>query len=298
MFDLRQLRYFVAVAEAGHVGRAAERLHLSQPPLSRQIRQLEAHLGVSLFHRHARGMSLTDAGQRLLRDARGVLAAADAAASAAQRTARGELGRLRLGFVSTALYSILPALVRRLGERLPEVALELRELTAEQQFQALASGRLDAGIVICADPPMSLERLPLLAEPLLACLPAHHPLAEPAETKPLPLAALREEPFILFPRSQAPTLHDRILALCQQAGFALRLGQQGVQMQTIVGLVSAGLGVALVPTSMAGLRRPGVCYRAIEPAGSPVSTELIWQPAALRPVTARLIELAREAAAK
>lgn len=297
MFDLRQLRYFVAVAEAGHVGRAAERLHLSQPPLSRQIRQLEANLGVSLFHRHARGVSLTEAGERLLLDAQDLLAAAEAAATTAQRTARGELGRLRLGFASTALYSILPALVRRLGEGLPAVTLELRELTAEQQFHALAGGTLDAGIVICADPPAPLDRLPLLAEPLVACLPAQHPLAAPAGTTPLPLATLRDEPFILFPRVQAPALHDRILALGQQAGFTPRLGQQGVQMQTIVGLVSAGLGVALVPASMAGLRRPGVCYRAIEPAGLDLPTELVWQPAGLRPVTARLIELAREAAA-
>lgn len=291
MIELRHLRYFVAVADTLHFGRAARRLHISQPPLSRQIQQLEAHLGVALFHRQGRQVGLTDAGRRFFVDAEAILAGVMQAETNAVRAARGEVGRIRLGFVSPALYSRLPALTRGLREHLPEVALELCEMTADAQYRAIETQDIDAGLVICPSEIPGLLQRRIHREALVACLPADHPLAAGPRSRPIPIAALRDEDFIMFPRSQAPGLYDRIIAVGEHNGFALRLGQPAVQMQTIVGLVSAQLGIAIVPASIANLRRAGVVYRRLTPVPEPVSTALLWARQNRSAVLARVIAL-------
>ena len=297
MIELRHLRYFVAVAETLHFGRAARRLHISQPPLSRQIQQLEAHLGVELFHRQGRNVALTDAGRCLLADAEAILARVMQAETNAVRAARGEVGRIRLGFVSPALYSRLPALARQVREHLPQVALELREMTADAQYRGIETEAIDAGLVICPSQTPDLLQRRIHCEALVACLPADHPLAAGPRRRPIPVAALRDEDFIMFPRAQAPGLHDRIIAVGERNGFALRFGQPAVQMQTIVGLVSARLGVAIVPASIANLRRAGVVYRQLTPAPEPVSTMLLWARQNRSAVLARVLALWDGAAA-
>jgi DNA-binding transcriptional LysR family regulator len=295
MIDLRRLRYFVAVAEELHFGRAARRLNLSQPPLSVQIRELEREIGAPLFSRTQRRVELTDPGRVLLDEAQRLIAQADAAIERTRRSARGEVGHLSIGFVSTADYSLLPPLVRRFRARNPDVTLNLRELTGDRQLALLASGEVDLGLAIAPPPAAGLNRRPVLREPLIAALPATHRLAA---RRTLAVRELADEAFILFPRPLAPGLYDLVITHCQRAGFAPRLAQEAIQMQTILGLVAASLGVALVPACMARLRRPDVAYLRLAGATRQVETAAIWraddQSAAL---AALLAELPRPTAA-
>lgn len=258
--ELRHLRYFVAVAEELHFGRAAQRLHISQPPLSMQIRALEGNLGVQLFERTQRRVALTQAGAAFLGEARQILARTESAALLARRASRGEVGDLAVGFVSTADYNVLPPLLREFRQRAPAVRLALYESTTDRQLADLVDGRIDVGFVL---PPVEDARLTYRAihrETLVAALPVRHPLAR-ARGK-LRLAALAEAPFILFPRPNAPSLYDAVVSYCSSAGFSPRIEQEAVQMQTIVSLVSAEIGVALIPASLRHLGRTGVVYRA------------------------------------
>jgi DNA-binding transcriptional LysR family regulator len=249
--ELRQLRYFVAVAEEMHFGRAAARLHMTQPPLSQTIQALEAALGARLFARTRRSVALTPAGMALLPQAQQLLQQAQALPALAQRAAAGESGRLALAFVSTADYSVLPPFLRDFRQRYPQVQIDLREATSDQQLEDLAQGRIDVGLLI---PPLperlrtELEYAPVLAEPLM--------LAAPAGTAALRgkggvrLDAVGRMPLIIFPRHIAPAFHDTILGCFRDAGLTPHIGQEAIQMQTIVGLVSAGMGIALVPQSV------------------------------------------------
>ena len=291
MMELRHLRYFVAVAESLSFRAAAEFLHVSQPPLSRQIKQLEDTIGTALFERRGRRVKLTPAGTRFLKDAKAVLEGAASAVDMAQRVARGEAGMLRLGFVGTALYRILPDLVGSFRREFPGVKLMLSELTMNAQFAALERGDIDAGIVIEPRELNGIECRDLYVEPLVLCLPADHPLAARMKAKSVPLRKLSDDQFIIFPRRLAPGLYDRIMEVGERAGIALKIGQRAVQMQTIVGLVSAGLGVALVPECLTNLARPGIVYRKVTPAAAPVRTCLIWHPARRQGVVENLIAL-------
>lgn len=292
--ELRQLRYFVTVAEELHFGRAAARLHMTQPPLSQTIQAFEAALGTPLFERTNRSVALTPAGMALLPEARRLLQQAGALPELARRAAAGETGRLGLAFVSTADYSVLPSLLRQFREAYPQVAIDLREATSDLQQEDLLEDRIDAGLLI---PPLSdkaattLHYLPVLAEPLVAALPQG--LLPPAKGA-LRLDRLREQPLIIFPRHIAPGLHDAILACFHEAGLTPRIAQEAIQMQTIVGLVSAGMGIALVPQSVSNLRRPGVEYRAL--AGKPplVETGLAWRRDNTQPVLHAFLDLLRK----
>lgn len=277
MVEIRHLRYFVAVAEELNFGRAASRLHVSQPPLSRQIQQLEAGLGTLLFIRESRRIRLTDAGHQYLRDVRKLLADLDKAGESARRAARGETGLLRLGFVSTALYSILPEMVRCYRTRWPDVKLELRELTVDAQYRALEQGEIDVAMMLCVDEVPGFVSGCVHTETLLLCLPETHALAGKNASRALPLKSLKDDPFILFPRPLSPGLFDRIAGYALACGFNLKVAQEAVQMQTIVGLVSAGLGQAIVPECMAGLQRPGVTYRRLAPRPPRIHTALVWR---------------------
>ncbi|HTI18684.1 MAG TPA: LysR family transcriptional regulator [Trinickia sp.] len=319
--DLRQLRYFVAVAEERHFGRAAQRLSMTQPPLSQAIRALEETLGVELFARTKRTVELTPVGADLLPEVRRLLAAADALRPLAQSLARGEAGELSLAFVSTADYGLLPQLLREFAARYPHVRLQLAEATSDVQIDELVAGRIDAGLVI---PPLAprhaaaLTYLPIMREPLIAALPAAalRQAGSPAKSEPgrganrsarrvvsewddtpVALADLGELPLVIFPRRLAPGFYDIITGCYGAAGLTPRIGQEAIQMQTIVSLVSAGMGVALVPQSLRNLRRTGVVYRPIAGGAPIVETGLVWRTADVSPVLAAFIEIVRAHAA-
>jgi len=273
--ELRHLRYFVAVAEELHFGRAALRLHISQPPLSMQIRALEEMVGARLLERTQRKVELTKAGEVFLREARQILERAADAVLAAQRASRGEAGELALGFVSVADYNVLPPLLHDFRARAPGVRLTLREATTDLLVQDLSDGRIDLAFVLPPVDEASLEIRPVHREPLVVALPARHPLA--ATSGPIRLAALADAPFIFTPRRMSPGLHDDILAFCRRVGFSPRLEQEAIQMQTIVSLVSAEIGVALIPASMEHMGRTGVVYRSLVEKSPLTEIGLAWR---------------------
>lgn len=261
--DLRALRYFVAVAEARHITRAAQQLGMAQPPLSQQIKALELHLGTALFRRLPRGVELTPAGEALLDDARTLLRQAEQAEARVRRVAKGELGRLRLGMINSApFHPLIPGVIREFRRRYPTVALTLDEGTTPALAAAIAARRMDAAFVrpllAAAD---GLIETPLMSEDLVIALPADHPLSR---RKRLPLMALSLEPFVLFPRAVGAGLHDEILRACHRVGFLPRVVQETSQVTSIVNLVAAGIGVSIVPASMQQAQIDGVSYRPIQ----------------------------------
>ncbi|ARK98095.1 LysR substrate-binding domain-containing protein [Burkholderia pseudomallei] len=304
--DLRQWRYFVAVADERHFGRAAERLSMTQPPLSQAIRALEDALGVALFARTKRSVELTAVGAALLPDVRRLIAAADALPPLAQSLACGEAGSLALAFVSTADYGLLPQLLREFGARYPHVRLQLAEATSDVQIEELVAGRIDAGLVIPPVPPRhaaSLSYLPVLREPLVVAMPAEAAeaanaanAADAAADAPVRIADIASLPLVIFPRRLAPGFYDIITGCYGAAGVTPRIGQEAIQMQTIVSLVSAGMGVALVPQSLRNLRRTGVVYRALADPAPVVETGLVWRTDDVSPVLAGFIDVVRGAA--
>jgi len=290
--ELRQLRYFVAVAEESHFGRAAARLHMTQPPLSQTIQALEASLGTPLFVRTRRSVALTPAGQALLPEARRILQQAGALPDLARRAASGQSGLLALAFVSTADYSVLPPLLREFRERYPQVQIDLREATTDVQLEDLMQGRIDAGLLI---PPLhdkakgELDYRTVLSEPLILAAP--RALKALRGKSAVTLATVADLPLIIFPRRIAPAFHDAILGCFRDAGLTPRIGQEAIQMQTIVGLVSAGMGIALVPQSVSNLKRPGVDYKPLAGPASPVETGLAWRRDNRSPVLQTFLEL-------
>jgi len=293
--DLRQWRYFVTVADERHFGRAAERLSMTQPPLSQAIRALEEALGVALFVRTKRSVALTAVGAALLPDVRRLLASADALPPLARRLARGEAGSLSLAFVSTADYGLLPSLLRAFGARYPQVRLQLAEATSDVQIDELVAGRIDAGLVIPPVPPRhaaGLSYLPVVREPLVVAMPAAAAPDGP-EDEPVRLADLAALPLVIFPRRLAPGFYDIITGCYGAAGETPHIGQEAIQMQTIVSLVSAGMGVALVPQSLRNLRRTGVVYRPLAGDAPVVETGLVWRTGDVSPVLAGFIDVVR-----
>lgn len=245
-FGLRQLAHFVAVAEAGSFSEAAESIFIAQPALSISIRKLETSLGVVLFRRHARGVTLTDAGQAFLRDARRSLMHAEQGRANARLAQSGELGTIRLGFVGSAIYRLLPQRLPGFMARHPGVTLELSEAVTVTLLEDMRAGRLDVGVIrLPADDISGFRITEVEKDDLIAVLPRHHRLAErPA----IDLAELAGEPFVMFSRPLVPRLRGTIAAACLAAGFVPRVAQEATQAFTMVGLVGSGLGVALVPS--------------------------------------------------
>ena len=293
--ELRQLRYFVAVAEESHFGRAAVRLHMTQPPLSQTIQSLEAALGTPLFTRTKRSVVLTSAGAALLPEARRILQQAAALPDLARRAASGESGLLSLCFVSTADYSVLPPLLREFRERYPQVQIDLREATTDVQLEDLMQGRIDAGLLI---PPLhdkaraELDYLTVLSEPLVLAAPQG--LKSLRGKDAVALKTVADMPLIIFPRRIAPAFHDAIVGCFRDADLTPRIGQEAIQMQTIVGLVSAGMGIALVPQSVSNLKRPGVEYRPLSGKTAVFETGLAWRHDNVSPVLHAFLELLRK----
>ena len=270
---LRQLRYFVTLAETLHFGQAAERLHVTQPPLSRQIAALEQEIGARLLDRHSRSVTLTAAGVELQRRAIRLLSEVDHMAHSVRATAGGLQGELRLGFTMYAAWKILPSLVRRVEQAFPDIALKLEEIRAEELGDALREARIDAGIGLPLQKPRELGYASLLREPLCAVLPTDHRLAHAAEVV---VSDLAMDDFITLPRRTAPALHDAVLSCCQQHGFSPRIRFETHLQQTIVALVGEGFGVSLVPATMAKMQSDHVVFRAIT-ASPEIEQRLYWR---------------------
>ena len=293
--DFRQLRYFVAVAERLHFGRAAEALHISQPPLSRAIRALEDELGMPLFQRTRRRVELTPQGARLLEEARRVTGQLERTVHELRAMATGGHGRLRIGFVSLADYGVLPGLLKAYKNAQPGVRLALREMLSPEQAAALAAGELDFGLLL---PPVAgaarLEHLIVQRERFVLALPTRHRLA--ARGGKLQLREMTGEPFVTIPRQIAPRLYDIVAQLAAQAGISLNVAQEAIQMQTVVSLVSSGLGAAVVPASVANLGRRGVVYRELADRHPRLDLWLAWRRGALDAPAREFVALARELA--
>ena len=292
--ELRQLRYFIAVAEAGSFSRAAEMLHVSQPPLSVQIKGLEDELGVRLLDRTTRGVSLTAAGSAFFAETRAVLARLEHAKSEARRADRGDIGMLSIGFVSIADYGILPPALKSFRSSYPLVEVQLHELTTDAQIRELRASRLDLGVGLgpVEEPDMHFERL--LREELVLAAPAGHPVTKGEGA--IDLRALSKESFIVPPRDIAPGLYDLIHSHCRSFGFAPRITQHARQMQTVISLVSSGMGFALVPSSVRSLKRAGVQYRRLRGKAARVDLGILRARGSSTSLQEHFIEALRSAA--
>ncbi len=291
LIDMRAWRQFVALAQELHFGRAAQRLHMTQPPLTQAIAGLEQKLGVRLFDRTQRKVSLTAAGAALLPQVQDLLSRASQLPLQARAAAAGDIGRLRLAFVSTVGFGLLPQWVRAFRAQAPGVRLELIEATGDVQIEALQSGRIDAGLLLHTpgQGPAGVERFRVASEPWVLALPEQHGLAR---SRTLDWNALLGEPLVMFPRRILPSLHDAITALYRAAGREPVVAQEAIQMQTIVNLVSADLGVAWVPQSVRQFQRPGVVYRALPKRRTlaDCETSLIWRAGTSEPALSRWVD--------
>jgi len=267
--ELRHLRYFVAVAEEKHMTRAAERLGIQQPPLSMQIRALEQELDAQLFRRQPRGVELTDAGAAFLDRARAILDQVDRAVATTRRTARGEEGRVVVGFTSSApFHPFVPRVLRAFREAAPLVSLVLEESGSSELVQGLHNEEIDAAFIRSpvADV-VGLTVRPLLEEKMLVALPTGHIFARRSSFSRsvlLPLSELAKETFVLYKRPGGPGLYDTIIAACKSAGFSPRVGQEAPRIISTLNLVASGIGVSIVPASLQRLQMDGIVYRKLE----------------------------------
>lgn len=253
--ELRHLRYFVAVAEELHFGRAALRLHLAQPPLSQQIRKLEESLGYPLFERTSRSVALTAAGAVFLERAQRTLRNVDRDIDEARSIGRGEVGSLHIGFVGSAMLAVLPAIFRAYRKAYPQVRLHLHESYTSKVMEGLQNGTLDAGLLRDGDPTEGFVATAIYIEPFVAILPATHPRARQASISP---AALRDEPFVHYPRSAGTRAFEKPLRLCEDYGFRPQIVQEGSHWLTILRLIGAGFGVSIAPACVGSIASPDV----------------------------------------
>ncbi|CPT65475.1 transcriptional regulator [Mycobacteroides abscessus] len=292
--ELRHLRYFRAVAEELHFGRAAQRLHIAQPPLSQQIRQLERELGVELLIRSTRHVALTPAGQAFHARAIAILDAVDDAADLARRVADGTTGRLTIGCVGSATYSVLPRLVRALGELLPDVDVRVRgEMLAPAQLAALAAGEIDLALLRppVIDPGLCTEII--RRDSLLVALPEGHRLSK---RKALAIGDLREEDLVAHAGGGRSVMALLLATLCADAGFTPRVRHEVEETSTLVTLVAAGLGAAIVPAPTSALDIAGVVYRPLQPKSLGVELVAAWPASPHDQLVRRVIEALRESA--
>ncbi|HEY0836838.1 MAG TPA: LysR substrate-binding domain-containing protein [Azospirillum sp.] len=274
MIEVRHLRYFRAVAEDLHFGRAAARLHVAQPALTRQIQRLEEEVGVLLLKRTQRSVELTPAGALFFERATMILEEIAKAGADARRVEAGEYGRLTVGFIHSSTYGLMPAVLERFHHMYPDVELDLREMTVAEQLDALVRGTIDVGLL---RPPATDPRIAMIAileEGFLLVVPRKHPLADAAGVS---LDRLAGEPFIMFSQRQSPLFHSRIMRMCESAGFSPNVVQHATQIHTVLGLVGAGMGVAVVPETARNLRISGTRFLRIQHAPEPVHVSLAWR---------------------
>jgi DNA-binding transcriptional LysR family regulator len=286
--ELRHLKYFLAVAEELHFGRAASRIYIAQPPLSQQIKQLEAEIGVKLFNRTKRTVELTEAGKVFQREAYAVLERLDKGIIKAQQAARGEAGWLSIGFVSSINYEILPNVLREFRRQCPDVEIFLQEMHNPEQTQSLLERRIHIGFARMPAESEDLIRKVVAREPLIVALPASNKLAE---KDVLRLSDLKSEPFIVFSQSLPSPLREYILRLCAEAGFQPRIVQQVGEIQTALGLVAAEIGVTLVPASTHNLHREGVVYKNLTEPQPIIEMTMQYRKDENSPVVARFLEV-------
>jgi DNA-binding transcriptional LysR family regulator len=296
--ELRHLRYFIAVAEELHFGRAARRLNLSQPPLSQQIRRLEELFGYPLFVRTSRAVKLTSAGEIFLERARRTLRKMEEDLHATRSVARGEAGSLTVGFIGSGMLTRLPAMLGQYRARFPKVNLYLREFHTSGVIRALLEGSLDVGFLRDGGPTDGLEVETLFAEAFYAVLPSRHPLARRWLRRPFDVAELRDEPFVFFSPTAGTRAYEKPVSLCLEAGFRPRVVQEAPQWLTILRLVGAGLGVSIAPACVERIGTPEVVCRRLKVApgaAEPRSEiELAWRAGENQPIVETFCRMARE----
>ncbi|WDU61888.1 LysR substrate-binding domain-containing protein [Pseudomonas poae] len=289
--ELRHLRYFIAVAEELHFGRAAQVLGISQPPLSQQIQALEQEVGARLFERTNRRVELSEAGRLFLQEARLVLAQVDKAADVARRAQLGELGELKIGFTSSAPFnSSIPQAIFAFRQAFPAVHLNLQEMSSTEVAESLVDESIQVGLMRPLPLPDSLSVIELMREPLVAVLNAGHPLVEGSE-RGLHLAQLADEPFVFFPRTYGSGLYAQLLNLARDAGFSPHFAQEAGEAMTIIGLVAAGLGVSVLPASYQRIRIDGVVYRTLLDEEAVTAVWLVQRKGAQTPMAKAFVEL-------
>ncbi|HLK57830.1 MAG TPA: LysR family transcriptional regulator [Chthonomonadaceae bacterium] len=289
--ELRRLHSFIAVAEELHFGRAAQRLCLAQPALSRQIQQLERELGVLLFERMHHRVALTQAGEVFLEEVRQGLAQLEKAAQAARETGRGHRGQLKVGFTAATMYRLLPQIIRTFQERFPHAEVTFTEVYSGQQPEQLHEKRIDVGFALSVSQDERLCVEPVWKEPLVAVLPRNHPLAVQVE---LALSDLAEEPFVLFPRPLGPGLYDQILQFCQRAGFQPRTTHEAAPQRTIITVVGTGAGVSLIPAGLQAIQDPGVVYRPFRPPVPEIEFAVMWRQEDTSPLLHNFLTVVRQ----
>ncbi len=289
--ELRHLRYFVAVAEELHFGRAALRLHLAQPPLSQQIRKLEEIIGHRLFTRTSRAVRLTAAGEVFLDGARRTLRTVREDLAEARSVGRGEIGSLRVGFIGSGMLTPLPAMLGRYRRQHPKADLQLREAMSSQIMQSLLDGAVDVGFLRDGGPLPGLESEALFSEPFVAVLPASHRLAS---RKTISAAVLRDEPFVFFPQFAGRVAYDKPISICEEHGFRPRIVQEAPQWLTVLRLVGAGLGVSIAPACVEKIAAPdAVCVR-LSHVRVRSDIELAWRAGEDRTIVTTFRQMARE----
>lgn len=291
--ELRHLRYFLALADELHFGRAAQALAISQPPLTVAIQQLEAEVGAPLFQRNSRGVKLTAAGQALVPHARAVLAQAQGALREAREVAQGQAGRLVIGFAGTVLYRGLPQMLARFQAAHPRLRFSLCELSSSEQVDDLLHDRLDAGFVHISQVPAGLAQILVSSQPFVACVPAGHALAQ---RQRIGVAALAGQPFALIAQAVSPDYHARIVNLCMASGFSAEGAHELRHWLSVVSLVAQGLAVALVPAAMRQAGMAGVAFVPLEDADGVLpryDTHCLWRPGRDQPALAAFLEQVR-----
>ncbi|MGH7715581.1 MAG: LysR family transcriptional regulator [Vulcanimicrobiaceae bacterium] len=278
--ELRDLRYFVAVADHQHFTQAAAALRIAQPSLSQQIRKLERGLGVELFYRTKRVVRLTPAGRAVLAEARSLLSQAEVTTDVARLAASGEMGELTIGFIESVVLTELPRLISAFQESHPRVTLKLIEMSTADQIAALRTRAIDVGLIRTPIQGDDIQTELLFKEPLAVALPRRHKLARRSS---IPLRALRDEPLILYAGPRAKRLRDEIMTLCHQAGFMPAVKQEAAEFHTICGLVAAGLGVSFVPMSARAINIKGVVYRKLTAPSVDIDYCVAWLRSARSP---------------
>jgi DNA-binding transcriptional LysR family regulator len=290
--ELRQLHYFIAVAKELHFGRAAERLGMTQPPLSQQIRLLEEQLGVRLFHRTNRRVALTEAGVAFQQDIEHLLGELEQAVSHARHVHQGHSGILRLGLtVSAPFVEVFARTVLNFRQSHPHVQLSLYEHSSQAQIEALRERRLDIGMLRPLNLPHELAAIELLREPLVMAMPITHPVAQTPQDEPVRLARFAHDGFVAFPRSTGVALERQINELCRQAGFERRIEQEASETSTQTALVAAGLGVAIMPALQQRIQVPTVTYRVIADQDAHTAIWMVFQRFQQNPLVRDFIRL-------